>query len=187
MLRAVFVRTVGERDRIYVTRSDGSELSWAFPSYGDAPPHDLVHLVVESAFGLARGFWGRVDAGADPGRIQAEANRRGGAKKYAAYGEDQRELQIAEALAAASWSEADDVVAKAIRASYARFGVEAPPEPTAARIRETREALGLASRRWRALLPKGSLTAPFHRDRPRRGFEELCRELTGVGHPARAG
>src|SRR5262245_15116764 len=65
VLKAAFVRTVGERDRVYVTRSDGSQVSWAFPSYGGALPHDLVHLVVESAFGLSQGFWGRVDAGAD--------------------------------------------------------------------------------------------------------------------------
>ena len=75
VLKASFVRTAGERDRIYVTRSNGTEVGWVFPSYGDAPPHDLIHLVAESGFGLANGFWGRVDAGADPGRIDGQANR----------------------------------------------------------------------------------------------------------------
>ena len=66
MLNASFVRTVGDRDRIYVRRSDGSEVNWVFPTFGDAPPHDMIHLVVESAFGVTQGFWGRVDAGIDP-------------------------------------------------------------------------------------------------------------------------
>ena len=68
VLRASFVRVAGQRDRIYVLRSDGSEVSWVFPTYGDMVPHDLVHVVVESAFGLKNGFWGRVDAGVDPAR-----------------------------------------------------------------------------------------------------------------------
>jgi hypothetical protein len=86
VLRASFVRTVGERDRIYVVRSDGSEVNWAFPNYGEALPHDLIHLVVEAAFGLRQGFWGRVDAGVDPGAIMADANRRGGSNKFSGFG-----------------------------------------------------------------------------------------------------
>jgi hypothetical protein len=78
MLNASFVRTLGDRDRIYVSRSDRSEVSWAFPTYGDVPPHDMIHLIVESAFDVGQGFWGRVDAGIDPGRIMAQANRMGG-------------------------------------------------------------------------------------------------------------
>jgi len=50
-------------------------------SYGDGLPHDLAHLVVESAFGLRGGFWGRVDDGADPQAINAEANGKGGRDK----------------------------------------------------------------------------------------------------------
>jgi hypothetical protein len=75
ILQASFLRVPGQRDRIHVRRSDGSETSWVFPSYGTLLPHDLVHLVVESAFGLRRGFWGLVDGGADPARINEEANR----------------------------------------------------------------------------------------------------------------
>ena len=73
MLKATFVRTAGERDRIFVTRSDGSEVSWSFPSYGEGLPHDLVHWVVESCCGLRWGFWGRVDAGADPDAVARAA------------------------------------------------------------------------------------------------------------------
>ena len=95
MLRAAFVRTVGQPDRIYVTRSDGSEISWPFPTYGEGLPHDLVHLVVESAFGVSGGFWGRVDQGVDPKRVNDEANRRGGRDKYTAFGPDLSELYLA--------------------------------------------------------------------------------------------
>ena len=98
---ATFVRVPGARDRIYVRRSDGTEVSWDLATYGDNVPHDLVHLVVESAFGLQRGFWGLVDSGIDPARVNAVANRQGGADKYAAFGGDQREILLAEALAAA--------------------------------------------------------------------------------------
>jgi hypothetical protein len=100
-MEVTFVRVPGARDRIYVRRSDGREVSWEFATYGDNVPHDLVHLVVESAFGLWRGFWGLVDSGIDPVRVNAMANRKGGADKYAAFGPDQREILLAEALAAA--------------------------------------------------------------------------------------
>ena len=44
MLHAAFVRTVGAPDRIYVTRSDRSEVSWPFPTYGDGLPHAFEDL-----------------------------------------------------------------------------------------------------------------------------------------------
>jgi hypothetical protein len=59
-----------ERDRMWVTRSDGST---------DQVPinmvHDLPHLVVESFFGLQFGFWGLIDAGAFTREIQASQAR----------------------------------------------------------------------------------------------------------------
>jgi hypothetical protein len=61
VLEASFVRRRGSRDRVYVTRSDGTTTGWDFPSYGDGLPHDLCHLVVEEALGLSEGFWGLVD------------------------------------------------------------------------------------------------------------------------------
>ena len=177
MLRAAFVRTLGQPDRIHVIRSDGSEVSWPFPTFGDDLPHDLVHLVVESAFGLTGGFWGRVDAGADPKRINDEANRRGGADKYAAFGADRRELDLAEVLAAASWSV--DTVEEEVRASCGKLGVEPPPELSKERVRETRAVLARLATRWRGLQPKGALNVAFDRDRPRASFEEtLLVELT---------
>lgn len=60
----------GERDRMWVTRSDGST---------DQVPinmvHDLPHLTVESFFGLQFGFWGLIDAGAFAREIDASHAR----------------------------------------------------------------------------------------------------------------
>jgi hypothetical protein len=61
MLEVTFVRNRGSRDRVYVTRSDGTSTGWDFPSYADGLPHDLCHLVVEDGLRLSEGFWGLVD------------------------------------------------------------------------------------------------------------------------------
>ena len=73
MLTVAFVRRRGRRDRVYVTREDGTSSSWDFPSYGDALPHDLCHLVVESELGLTDGFWGLIDQGVDVGLVNNQA------------------------------------------------------------------------------------------------------------------
>src|SRR5881396_2099309 len=98
-MRIRFVRTAGAPDHVYVRRTDGTETSWSFPTYGDAVPHDLVHAVVEEELGIGDGFWGRVDRGVDPARINADANRIGGADKYAGFGDDLRGLLLAETVA----------------------------------------------------------------------------------------
>jgi hypothetical protein len=176
VLRATFVRTAGERDRVYVTRSNGSQVDWSFPTYGNGLPHDLVHLVVEACFGLRSGSWGRVDAGADPRLINADANRTGGKEKYAAFGPEQTELQIAEALAGATWwleSAFHEQLAESVAVQCRRLGVPVPdlaPEQTA----RVRSALARLTQRWRALLPKGSLSLTFRTDRP----EESCQDLS---------
>jgi hypothetical protein len=167
-----FVRTVGEPDRLYVKRSDGTEAHWSAPTYGEALPHDLVHLVVESAFDLSRGFWGRVDEGVDPKIVSEQANRKGGADKYAAYGSDQAELVLAEALATAPWSE--DRVDAGIAEAFARMRASSPPPPVSAeRVREVRAVLAALTTRWRDLRPKGALHLAFDRTAPRRGFETM--------------
>jgi hypothetical protein len=174
VLRASFVRTVGERDRIYVTRSNGSEVSWAFATYGESLPHDLVHLVVEAAFGLRRGFWGRVDEGVDPGRVSDAANRIGGKKKYAAYGDDQAELMTAEALAAELVRAEARVVD--VRAACTRFGVAAPATLNESLVARTRGLLAELEQRWRRLRPKGALDLCFDREAPERGFDQALRD-----------
>jgi hypothetical protein len=188
VLSASFVRVRGQRDRVYVRRTDGTETSWVFPSYGEGLPHDLVHLVVEAAFGLRRGFWGRVDTGADPARINAEANRAGGADKYRGFGEDRAELLLAEALAGGAWStlsathpapstEAEGELWASIERNCAHMGVALPEG--ARRGGAVGEALGVILRlgaAWRAFEEKGTLTLHFRPDDPRRSFVEMIRD-----------
>jgi hypothetical protein len=138
-MKITFVRTVGARDRVYVERADGTTASWSFPTYGDAPPHDLVHLIAEAELGITDGLWARVAAGADLAAINAQAERTGGklADKYAALGDGVlRSEQAAAALAPhaepAAWID---------RAALAR---------ARARLDELADA-------WRALAPKGAL------------------------------
>ena len=163
-LRARFVRVAGERDRVYVRRSDGSETSWVFPSYGEGLPHDLVHLVVERDFGVREGFWGRVDRGVEPAKINEEASRVGGKGKYAVFGPDQRELLLAEALANCGWflPGADDAARRAeLARQCAEVGIEVPARVTAAALAETERRLRELQARWRTLVPKGTLELEF--------------------------
>ncbi|MFT3765879.1 MAG: hypothetical protein QM820_10225 [Minicystis sp.] len=173
-----FVRVRGQRDRIYVRRSDGSEVSWVFPTYGDGLPHDLVHLVVEAAFGLRRGFWGRVDAGVDPARVNDEANRRGGPDKYRGFGDDQREILLAEALAAAPWSDAEvsgEGLCEALAEGARRAGMTPPEAVTPARVVEVRAALAGLAARWRAMAAKGTIALRFTPGEPSKSFAEIVR------------
>ena len=72
-LRVAFVRHRERRDRVYVTRRDGSSTAWDFPSYGDRLPHDLCHLVVEEGLGVVDGFWGLVDQGVEVRLVDNQA------------------------------------------------------------------------------------------------------------------
>jgi hypothetical protein len=176
MLRASFVRTVSERDRIYVTRSDGSEVTWVFATYGDVPPHDMVHFIVESAFGVSRGFWGRVDAGIDPGVIAAQANRLGGRNKYAAFGDDQSELVLAEVLANGGWfmnESLPEALYSQIVAGCREAGLQPPLLLSPERAAQVGAVLWHLAARWRGLKPKGAITLFFDPRSPGRAFEEL--------------
>ena len=73
MLKATFVRRRGHRDRVYVTRADGTSTGWDFPSYGDGLPHDMCHLVVEDELKLPDGFWGLIDQGGQIEPINGQA------------------------------------------------------------------------------------------------------------------
>jgi len=179
-LVASFVRVRGQRDRIYVHRSDGSEVSWVFPTYGEGLPHDLVHLVVEAAFGLRTGFWGRVDAGVDPARVNDEARLRGaraarskgGAEKYLGFGADRAELMLAEGLAAAPWFD-PEVSEAAVVETCARLGARAPGSLTPERVHDVRSVLLALRTRWRRIETKGTLRLEFFADDPSRGFDAM--------------
>ena len=159
-----FVRIAGHADRIYVKRSNGSEVSWEFPSLGNEIPHDMTHLVVETMFGLGNGFWGRVDAGVDPKRVNEMANRRGGPNKYAAFGDDLSELYLAEALAGLTWAMRELTPADRLATFLATCEKQSLTPPS----NVTAESLAAAERRmnelraeWRKLLPKGTLELTF--------------------------
>ncbi|WP_225207769.1 hypothetical protein [Novosphingobium huizhouense] len=64
MLRITIAKGSAE-DHIRVTRADGSQVATRFPHKGPVP-HDAVHLFVERALGLTRGFWGLVAQGRHP-------------------------------------------------------------------------------------------------------------------------
>jgi len=156
MMTIRFVRIAGERDRIYVRRSNGTEVSWSFPTFGDGVPHDLAHLVVESRFGLRHGFWGRVDDGVDPQKINDEAKRIGGRDRYKGFGRDQRELYLAEALATLGWLTDENQLLKAHEFAD-DLGIELRDET----FDEVRVDLAELTLRWRKLLPKGTLEMTF--------------------------
>ncbi len=163
-MKIAFVRTQGQPDRVYVTRTDGTETSWSFPTFGSYVPHDLVHLVVETAFGLHHGFWGRVDAGVDVARINAEANRSGGANKYAKFGADQSDLFVAEILAATRWADGtlpDDELVRSIEDTCSSQSLRSPRTLSAAKVHEVRNTLDVLCGRWIELLPKGALNLSF--------------------------
>jgi hypothetical protein len=149
-----FVRTVGAADRIYVRRSGGGEASWSFPTYGDVLPHDLVHLVVESAFGVRDGIWAAIDAGVDPARANAMATRAGGKDKFRGTGLDRPGVLRSEDLANAGWFIRDD---DGVRAALAEAGVAATADEVAA----ARARLDELGARWRDLRPKGALRLAF--------------------------
>ena len=181
-LWASFVRILGQPDRIYVHRSDDSEVSWTFPTYGDGLPHDLVHLVVESAFGVRRGFWGRVDSGVDPARVNAAANRRGGTDKFAPFGANLRELYLAEAMAVVRWGDvtlSDDGIVAIVRDSYCELELDVPVTLSRERVARVRETLDALRCRWCELLPKGTLRLPFDPTDPCLSFEGLRRSDPG--------
>src|SRR5262249_43746855 len=125
------------------------------PTFNNYIPHDLVHLVVEAAFGLRHGFWGRVDDGVDPARVNAEANRMGGANKYAAYGADQVELMTAEVLAATQWGDSSlsdgDILGELLRKCPKLSPVSVE------RIADVRSTLDSLCMRWIELGSKGAL------------------------------
>lgn len=171
-----FVRVRGQRDRIYVRRTDGSEVSWVFPTYGDELPHDLIHLVVEAAFGVRQGFWGRVDAGVDPARANDEANRTGGPDKYRGFGDDRREILLAEGLAGGRWLDrelSDEGRREGIAESCEKLGIKLPDAVTLERMEQVRAVLGRLRQEWRAIEAKGTIKLQFDARDLERSFAEI--------------
>jgi hypothetical protein len=118
----------------------------------------MVHLVVESAFGVKRGFWGSVDSGIDPERVNQVANRVGGKDKYRGFGEDTREVLLAEALANTVWDRPD---LGALAAAAKSLGLPPIANLTAERARAVADLLDRLRARWRAIGQKGAVELVF--------------------------
>jgi hypothetical protein len=141
-MRVTFVRTLGARDRVYVVRDDGSEQSWAFPTYGEHLPHDCVHLIVERAFAIADGVWGHVARGGELGKTEA--------------------LYVAEIFANAPWLRPDEGgVIENISHELGKRGLALPGHVTAERVEATRAELAKATEDWRALPDRGALVFDY--------------------------
>jgi len=152
VLRAVFLKRPGQRDRIYVTRSDGTTTGWDFPSYGHGLPHDLCHLVVESELGLRHGFWGLVDQGAEIDLVDNQATLvRAGRRLVDEEGIDLSGLVEAETAVARLTS--PDPEARLQRGMQEPHGIDA-----SIRIHRRLEDL---TRRWAALGDGESITLEF--------------------------
>ncbi len=171
-----FIRMEGLRDRVSVRRPSGGETSWEAPTHGHLLPHDLVHAVVEAAFGVADGFWGRVATGMDVTLIKAEASRRGGANTYADMGE-RRGLLIAEAFTTAPWFEpgvTPALLLERVLAKCARYGVEPPVNVTLARLEEVQGVLGRLEARWKQLGANGTLLLKLSLANLEDSFQEMA-------------
>jgi hypothetical protein len=155
------VRGTEDRDRVYVTRDDGSEVFWTWPSYGRELPHDLAHWVVESEARLDAGFWGLVASGVDPTRVSKSAERiASGVRLRDLSGLDLTQLIQAEHLAAlvsrSSWPSMADAVIY-VNEQCESFGVphvDVLDEASAERMISRSADL---NRNWQAVAPDAGL------------------------------
>jgi len=125
-------------------------------------PHDAVHLFVERAFGLQRGFWGLVAEGLSPDDIQALATTGGHASAARAGTPDPGIVQLLQAERLVEIFEADlwgggqgdeaDLISLAGTAC-ATSHVPPPPVPEGA-VARVRADLAAFARTWTAL-PRG--------------------------------
>ncbi|MFM1960080.1 MAG: hypothetical protein RL588_1597 [Pseudomonadota bacterium] len=158
--------------RIRIQRGPSSDSLEAHPGMGVAVrfstphkgpvPHDAVHLFVERAFGLQRGFWGLVAEGLSPDDIQALATTGGHASAARAGTPDPGIVQLLQAERLVEIFEADlwgggqgdeaDLISLAGTAC-AQSHVPPPPVPEGA-VAQVRADLAAFARTWTAL-PRG--------------------------------
>jgi hypothetical protein len=155
------VRGTEDRDRVYVTRDDGSEVFWTWPSYGRELPHDLVHWVVESEARLDQGFWGLVASGVDPTRVNKSAERiASGVRLRDLSGLDLTQLIQAEHLSVlvnrASRSSIEDSITY-VNEQCQSFGVDAVDGLDPAMADRMVQRCGQVNRNWQAVAPDAGL------------------------------
>ena len=153
-------RGVGS-DALEAKASGRAAIRFVTPHKGPVP-HDAVHLFVERAFGLQRGFWGLVAEGLSPDDIQALATTGGHASAARAGTPDPGIVQLLQAERLVEIFEADlwgggqgdeaDLLALAGTAC-ATSHVPLPPAPAGA-VARVRADLAAFARTWTAL-PRG--------------------------------
>jgi hypothetical protein len=164
-----FHRLDGNRYYTTAVRDDG--VTVRIPGYDrtSAVPHDLAHFVAEREFGMTRGFWGSVAAGALFTNLPVSGRQ----KPHAA----ERSKQIIKAHAVDIWRAetvaaaihdaveddlAPEVVLRRLRAQSDSAGTGLPPM-TVTDVRTAAAALRREAERWSAV-PVGqslTLTWPF--------------------------
>lgn len=93
-------------DAIEIRRPLREAVQFTFPKKGPIP-HDGVHLIVEQALRIRRGFWGMVAAGVDPAEIQEIAKAAGHASAKRAQTPDSSIVELLQAERIVECFEAD--------------------------------------------------------------------------------
>jgi hypothetical protein len=175
-----FHKRAGNRYFTTAARDDGVTVTLPGFDRTSAVPHDLAHFVAEREFGMTRGFWGSVAAGAlftnmpVTGRQKPHAAERSKRilKAHAA------DIGLAEVVAAAIHAAVEDdlrpeVVLNRIRAHWESFNPTPPPVAVDG-VAVAVAALRREARRWSAVSVNQDLTLnwPFraeHLPAPRPG------------------
>lgn len=151
-------------DRIEVLRADGSRAAVRFPKKGPFP-HDAVHWVAETVFGLDRGFWGIVAGGLDPEQVGKLAKTHGHASAARPAEPDLQIVQLiqserlVECLEAELWSAPADLGTFVAVFDAACRESRVPPlaiEP--ASLERARSTLDRLRQKWAALAIGESLS-----------------------------
>ena len=162
-----FVRARGDSDWVHVRRDDGTTAKWPWVKAGGQLPHDLVHYLVETHFGLPDGFWELVAQGVDFGFLTAEADRIArGRPPQGLAGRDLTGLVVAECVVAgistAVWTRADtDQTLAWVGQQCARRGQAVPAAVTGVAIPAVLHRIAAVTEQWHRLAEGGSLTFAY--------------------------
>jgi hypothetical protein len=166
-MEVTFVRHRERRDRVYVTRGDTTSAAWDFPSYGDMLPHDLCHLVVEDALGIAGGFWGLVARGVEVALIDGQATLvRDGRPLVEQPDTDFSDLIRAEEAVAMVGPVGRQFEQTITRTGPTALGFTGPDGATEEGVAVARARLAELGARWRDLEDGDSITLTYGEDEP---------------------
>jgi len=146
-----------DTEYVAIERRDGSRTSFSIPRKGPIP-HDAYHLVVESVFGIADGFWGRVARGEDPQQIQKAAAMGGHASSKRAMRPDTSLIAIIQAerlvecFEAETWSgQFDDDGLRAMATAGWEASFVPPIDLQGRKLDEVRKELNRIAEVWASM------------------------------------